>query len=106
MRPAPILTTTATRSRNIPVLAAAHKYVMINCHINDTPVSGEDFKSYVLNLKVKADNLGLNDSVFILDIDRIHHYLGLRGALVSESIILKYLPPYSPMLKYYRKLLQ
>ncbi|KAF7689858.1 hypothetical protein CDIK_2816 [Cucumispora dikerogammari] len=55
--PAPTLTTTTTRSKNISVLAAAHKYGMINSHINDTLVTGEDFKSYILNLKVKAADL-------------------------------------------------
>ena len=95
---APILITPATRSINISVLAAAHKYGMLDCHINDTPVTGEDFKRYILNLKVKAAELGLNTPVFILDNARIHHYSGLRDVLVSEGIVLKYLPPYSPML--------
>ncbi|KAF7685026.1 hypothetical protein CDIK_4225 [Cucumispora dikerogammari] len=71
---------------------------MINCHINDTHVTGEDFKSYILNLKVQAAVLGLNNPVFILDNARIHHYYGLRDVIVSEGIVLKYLPPYSPML--------
>jgi hypothetical protein len=32
----PILSVTATSSRNVSVIAAANKYGMINCHINDS----------------------------------------------------------------------
>ncbi|KAF7694611.1 hypothetical protein CDIK_2109 [Cucumispora dikerogammari] len=71
---------------------------MISCHINDTSDTGEVFKDYILNFKVKAADLGLNNPVFILDNARIHHYSGLRDVLVSEGNIFKYLPSYSLML--------
>ncbi|KAF7692233.1 hypothetical protein CDIK_2425 [Cucumispora dikerogammari] len=74
---------------------------MINFHINDTPVTGDDFKSYTLNFK--AADLSLNNPVFILDNARIHHYSDLRDVLVSENIILKYLPPNFSMLNIIEK---
>jgi hypothetical protein len=64
-----------TRSRNVSVIAAANKYGIINCHINDSSVNGEDFKSYLLNLKQSVAAMGINNPIFILYNARIHHYL-------------------------------
>ena len=88
----------AIKSQNISVIAAANKYGMIDCHINNNPVTRENFKAYLLNLKIKLLESGIENPVYVLDNARIHHYRGLVEVLNSEEIVLKYLPPYSPML--------
>ncbi|KAF7696428.1 hypothetical protein CDIK_1893, partial [Cucumispora dikerogammari] len=94
----PVINVPAIKSRNISVIAAANKYGMIDCHINNNPVTGENFKAYLLNLKIKLLESGIENPVYVLDNARIHHYRGLVEVLNSEGIVLKYLPPYSPML--------
>ncbi|KAF7697483.1 hypothetical protein CDIK_1690 [Cucumispora dikerogammari] len=94
----PFINVPDIKSQNISVIAAANKYGMIPCHINNKPVTGEDFKTYLLHLKIKLHESDIDNPVYLLDNARIYHYKGLVKVLNSEGIVLKYLSPYSPML--------
>ena len=94
----PIIPTTATRARNISVIASANKYGMISYHINNAPVSGEDFKTFLIGLNGECIRRGNSNPVFILDNARIHHYRGLCNVIDELSLNLLFLPPYSPFL--------
>ncbi|KAF7702803.1 hypothetical protein CDIK_0346 [Cucumispora dikerogammari] len=94
----PVINVSAIKSRNISAIAASNKYGMIDCHINSNPVTGENFKAHLLNLKIKLLESGIENPVYVFDNARIHHYRGLVEVLNSEGIVLKYLSPYSPML--------
>jgi transposase len=71
---------------------------MIDYHINYNPVNGEIFKNYIIRLKRNCILKNINEPKFILYNARIHHYIGLKEILLEEGIVLKFLPPYSPML--------
>ncbi|MEN2497738.1 MAG: hypothetical protein MHMPM18_005194 [Marteilia pararefringens] len=92
------VSTSAIRTRNISVIAAMNKYGMIDHVINDRPVNGEDFKSYLLTLKGKCNDNRINNPIFILDNARIHHYSGVKQLIETEEMEVIYLPPYSPFL--------
>ncbi|KAF7685543.1 hypothetical protein CDIK_3708 [Cucumispora dikerogammari] len=71
---------------------------MIDCYINNNPVTGETFKAYLLNLKIKLLESEIENPVYVLDNARIYHYRGFVEVLNSEGIVLKYSLLYSPML--------
>ena len=74
---------TSVRSRNISVIDSMRERGMIYYQINHKPVNGEDFKSYLLELRGQCCSLGIENPCFILDNARIHHYHGLHDAARS-----------------------
>lgn len=94
----PYVTVAAARSRNISVIAAMNKYGMIYHKINNHPVTGEDFKNWIIELKRLCIEIGITNPHFILDNARIHHYNGLNNILSDLNIQLVFLAPYSPFL--------
>lgn len=94
----PVIETTAVRSRNISVIASATKYGMLNYYISNVPINGESFKNYIISLKRICFARGINEPIFIIDNAKIHHYIGLASVLAENELVLKFLPPYSPML--------
>lgn len=94
----PFSSVVSVRSRNISVIGAMNKYGMINFHINDRPVNGEDFKRFVIGLKNLSKEKEIEKPIFVMDNARIHHYKGLLQTIESENLEVLYLPPYSPFL--------
>ena len=92
------VSTPAVRTRNISVIAAMNKYGMVDHVVNDRPVNGEDFKTYLLSLKRKCTEKEISNPIFILDNARIHHYSGVKELIEMEEMEVIYLPPYSPFL--------
>jgi ribosomal protein S21 len=56
--------TSSIRSRNISVISASNKYGIIDHVINNTPVNGENFKSYLRHLKNKCNEIGITEDIF------------------------------------------
>lgn len=88
----------ASRSRNISVIAAMNKYGMIYHKINERSVNGEDFKVFLKEIKTKCIEAEISNPIFIMDNARIHHYGGLFEDPEIVQYNIRYLPPYSPFL--------
>jgi transposase len=88
----------ASRSRNISVIAAMNKYGMIYHKINERSVNGEDFKVFLKEIKIKCVEAEILNPIFIMDNARIHHYRGLFEDPEIAQYNIRYLPPYSPFL--------
>ncbi|XP_029657634.1 uncharacterized protein LOC115231855 [Octopus sinensis] len=92
------LSVSASRSRNISVVAAMNKYGMLFHKIHDKAVNGEDFKTVLLEIKALCLSKDITNPIFIMDNARIHHYRGLENDTEVSTIIRKFLPPYCPFL--------
>ncbi|ORD99133.1 hypothetical protein A0H76_1339 [Hepatospora eriocheir] len=75
-----------------------NKYGKVYHKIHDKAINGKDLKTCLFELKNACLSLEINDLVFILDNDRIHHYSGLSSMIESLNLNLQYLPAYSPFL--------
>jgi transposase len=93
----PVITVPSIKSRNISIIASATKYGMLDFHVNVNPVTGENFKTYLENLKNICHNKNILNPIFILDNARIHHYSGIADLVNLLNLNILYLPPYSPM---------
>lgn len=90
--------TPSIRSRNISIIASMNKYGMVNHLINNRPVTGVDFKAYLLDLKETCQRNGVLEPIFIVDNAKIHHFKGVLECVNNGEILINYLPPYSPFL--------
>ena len=71
---------------------------MIFSKIHDRALNGENFKSFLIELKAACDSLQIIDPVIILDNPRIHYYRGLNQIVQQLGLDLRYLFPYFPFL--------
>lgn len=88
----------AIRTKNISIIASMTNNGMVDYKVNDRPVNGDDFKSYLNNLNLKCLQKGMLTPVFVMDNARIHHYKGLKELIDELKLNVLYLPPYSPFL--------
>ena len=75
------VTVNATRSRNISVVAVMNKYRMTYQKIHDKVVTGEDFKTCLIEMKEATEAAKIDNPIFILDNARIHHYQDYKRPL-------------------------
>ncbi len=72
---------TAIRSRNMSVVAVMPKYEMVDFQIDERPVNGDYFKSFLALLSEKCLEKGISELIFIMDNARIHHYQSVSDLL-------------------------
>lgn len=94
----PYVSTVAVKSRNISVIAAMNKCGMVFYKINNGPVNGENFKQFLIDLKITCTLIGIQNPTFVMDNAKIHHYRGLDILVTNSNYNFFYLPPYSPFL--------
>ncbi|KAF7684822.1 hypothetical protein CDIK_4429 [Cucumispora dikerogammari] len=82
----PTINTGSTRSKNISVIKAVNKFGMIVFYVNNFPVNGEDFLCYIINLKNICLTKNIQETHFILDNSKIHHYKRLKELCETENI--------------------
>ena len=71
---------------------------MVDYVVNYRPINGEDFKSFLSNLKTKCLSIGISNPIFFMDNTRIHYYSGVKEIIESQNLSILYLPTYSPFL--------
>lgn len=65
---------TVIRSIKFFVIVSASKHGIIKYKINNVSVTGEDFKDYILILKLKCLQLNILNLIFVLYNALIYHY--------------------------------